>query len=105
MGRLERKLDLDLVSRIKARADGTLYVSRPDAAKPIKKIKPPRQGRSYRGARRNFDRIKGWPDATFAKSRPLARSINIPLNRSDKWPRAKSYAYAREIGPSSEPVR
>jgi hypothetical protein len=59
----------------------------------------------YRGARRNADRAKGWPEATFAKSRPLASPIFIPLNRSDRWPRAKSYTYAREISPSSEPVR
>lgn len=62
-------------------------------------------GLNYRGSRRNADRIKGWPEATFAKSRPLAPSKFIPLNRSQKWPRAKSYAHAREIGPSSEPVR
>jgi hypothetical protein len=73
---------------------------------PAKKIKKPRRdAATYRGARRNADRIKGWPSATFAKSRPLARSISIPLNRSDRWPRAKSYAHAREISPSSEPVR
>lgn len=59
----------------------------------------------YRGARRNADRVKGWPEATFAKSRPLARPRFIPLNRSQRWPRAKTYAYAREISPSSEPVR
>jgi hypothetical protein len=64
-----------------------------------------REASSYRGARRNADRIKGWPEATFAKSRPLARSRFIALNRSDKWPRAKNYRYAREISPSVEPVR
>jgi hypothetical protein len=65
----------------------------------------PRPAASYRGARRNADRIKGWPSATFAKSRPLAAPIWIELNRSAKWTRAKSYAYAREISPSTEPVR
>ena len=53
----------------------------------------------------NVDRIKGWPEATFAKSRPLASPRFIPLNRSLNWRRAKSYAHAREISPSSEPVR
>lgn len=67
--------------------------------------KSPRKASSYRGARRNADRIKGWPEATFAKSRPIAPSRFIPLNRSGKWPRAKSYAHAREIGPSAAVVR
>jgi hypothetical protein len=68
-------------------------------------MKTPRKASSYRGARRNADRVKGWREATFAKSRPLAHPINIPLNRSQKWRRAKSYAHAREIGPSAEMVR
>jgi hypothetical protein len=32
-------------------------------------------------------------------------SGSIELNRSPKWSRCKSYSYAREIGPSAEPVR
>lgn len=66
-----------------------------------------RQASDYRGARRNAGRIKGWPAATFAKSRPLASSFRpgALLNRSPNWPRAKSYAHAREIGPSAEHVR
>src|SRR6185312_14874549 len=55
---------------------------------------------SYRGARRNADRLKGWPNATFAKSRPLAPSKFIPLNRSKKWTTARSYRQAREMSPS-----
>jgi len=64
-----------------------------------------REASTYRGARRNADRIKGWPTATFAKSRPLAKPMLIPLNRSDRWPRAGSYEYARQISPSTEFVR
>jgi hypothetical protein len=29
----------------------------------------------------------------------------ISLNRSQNWPRAKSYAHAREISPSADVVR
>jgi hypothetical protein len=59
----------------------------------------PRDASTYRGARRNADRIKGWPEATFAKSRPLAPpfALGVPLNRSRNLPRAKTYAEAREI--------
>jgi hypothetical protein len=94
---LLRKLDLDLIERLK---NGVKH-----QPKPVRKVKPPREASSYRGARRNVDRSKGWPEATFAKQRPLAQSRLIPLNRSDRWPRAKTYRYAREISPSSEPVR
>lgn len=97
MGRLERKLDRDLLSRIKARPDGSLYVSRPDAVNSVKKVKPPRKAGSYRGARRNVDRVKGWPSATFAKSRPLARPGFMGLNRSQHLPRARTYAEAAKI--------
>ncbi len=95
---LLRKLDHDLIARIEASG-------RPEKPRRSTKKKAPRAADSYRGARRNDDRVKGWPSATFAKSRPLAHPIFIPLNRSDKWSRAKSYAYAREISPSAEPVR
>lgn len=29
----------------------------------------------------------------------------VPLNRSQRWPRAQSYQQAREQSPSAEPVR
>jgi hypothetical protein len=97
MGRLERKLDMSLVRRIKTRPDGTVYIPRAESSKALHKVKPPRQGKSYRGARRNDDREKGWPTATFAKTRPPAKSRGVPLNRSPSLPRAKTYAEAREI--------
>jgi hypothetical protein len=98
MGKLERKLDMSLVRRIKARPDGSLYIPRAES-NPVKKLKPPRAADDYRGARRNVDRIKGWPSATFAKSRPLAPTFafGVALNRSRKLPRAKTYVEAREI--------
>jgi hypothetical protein len=96
MGRLERKLDMSLVRRIKARPDGSLYIPRTEA-KPIHTVKPPRDASDYRGAQRNADRIKGWPSATFAKSRPLAPAFGAPLNRSQNLPHAKTYAKAAEI--------
>lgn len=95
-----RHLDTDLINRIEANGP---QGRKPAPAKPS--AKPPRDASTYRGLRRNADRIKGWPSAIFAKSRPLASSRFIPLNRSERWPRAKSYACARDISPSSEPVR
>lgn len=65
----------------------------------------PRNSDTYRGARRNADRVKGWPSATFAKSRPLARTRGVALSRSGKWTRAKTYQQAREMSPSSDAVR
>lgn len=55
----------------------------------------PRQAQTYRDPRRNADRAKGWPEATFAKTRPFATAVLIPLNRSRKWPHADSYVRAR----------
>jgi hypothetical protein len=96
--RLERHVDFDLAERILA--SGPIKRKQPP-----KTTKLPRAGKTYRAARRNDDRKRGWPEATFAKSRPLASHRFIPLNRSQNWPRANSYEHAREIGPSSEPVR
>lgn len=45
MGRLERKLNLDLIFKVQA---GTVH-----QPKPLKKVKPPRQASTYRGMRRN----------------------------------------------------
>lgn len=96
--RLERHVDWDLADRIAA--------SGPIKKQPrTKTSKTPRSAATYRGAQRNVDRIKGWPSATSDKRRPLARDRGVNLNRSDRWPRAKSYQHAREIGPSSEVVR
>ncbi len=69
-----------------------------------RKAKHPRAAATYRGARRNADRVKGWPEATFAKQRPLTASRYIPLNRSARWRHADSYAQAREMSPSARSV-
>lgn len=71
------------------------------------KKKTPRKAATYRGARRNATRetgaimVRRGPEA---KVRSLAPRT-ISLNRSQRWPRAKSYQHAREIGPSVEFVR
>jgi hypothetical protein len=97
MGRLERKLDMSLVRRIKTRPDGTVYIPRAEPTKSIHRVKPPRAAKSYRCAKRNADREKGWPSATFNKARPLAKSRGVDLNRSQNLPFARNYAEAREI--------
>lgn len=72
----------------------------------LPKKKKARPGYTYRGARRNEARTTG---AVMLRRGPEARGSayrgSIQLNRSRKWARAKSHANAREIGPSSEPVR
>lgn len=73
-------------------------------ASPTRKKKP-RAAWTYRGVWRNGQRALGWPSAAVVKKRPLAPPRYIALNRSSKWPRAKSYQHAREIGPSAEAVR
>ena len=47
MGRLERKLDIDLIAKIE---NGWKPHSNPE---PVKRLKPIRTADSYRGARRN----------------------------------------------------
>jgi hypothetical protein len=71
------------------------------------KKKGPRPASTYRGVRRNATRLTG---AVMERRGPEPRFISlapyrIPLNRSQNWPRANSYAHAREISPSTEPVR
>jgi hypothetical protein len=63
-----------------------------------------RKAETYRGARRNADRVKGWPEATFAKSRPQLDPIWIPLNRSKHLPFANTYERAREIAARKKDV-
>jgi len=95
---LLRKLDSDLIARIEASG-------RPEKPKKRPLLRKPRNGESYRGARRNATRATG---AVMLRLGPEPIESIAPaayLNRSDKWRRAKTYAYAREIGPSSEPVR
>lgn len=99
--RLLRNLDHDLIARI-------------EASGPVKKIAKVKADRlvsgvgrasgSYRGARRNAARGFVWEPAVRPKSYTHF-SYAIELNRSDRWPRATTYAYAREISPSARPVR
>lgn len=66
----------------------------------------PRPASTYRGARRNAVRKLGMN--LMQRHAPDPKETIAPaahLNRSDRWPRAKTYAYAREISPSTEPVR
>lgn len=76
-----------------------------EPSKPAKRRKTPRPANTYRqnGARSiaPHGRWRAAPD--IVKDRSFRGPIT--LNRSDRWPRAKTYAYAREISPSSEPVR
>jgi hypothetical protein len=77
-----------------------------DTAEPRQK-KTGRPAWSYRGARKKAEREQDaikrrhLPDVVFDGS----FDGSIELNRADRWSRAKDYSYAREIGPSKEPVR
>ena len=65
----------------------------------------PRPAWTYRGARRYAARKTGAVMLRHAPE-PIDGSAPAPeLNRSQHLVRAKSYAYAREISPSTEPVR
>ena len=75
MGRLERKLDEDLIDRMAAGWAPSLR----KAAK--KKAKPVRLAASYRAARRNAARGLVWPGVE-TKRRHLP---TVRLNRSKKW--------------------
>jgi hypothetical protein len=77
--------------------------------KPIPKPRKPngpRPAATYRGARRNATRATG---ALMPRRGPEPRFISlcryiIPLNRSQNHPRARSYAHARDLSPSTRPV-
>lgn len=100
---LLRKLDLDLIARMEASG-------RIERKQKAKRGKPPRDASKYRDARRNAQRGQVWRNS-FSASTIETVCLNgsfrgaVGLNRSSRWPRAKSYAHAREIGPSLEPVR
>lgn len=66
-----------------------------------------RDGSSYRGARRNATRKTGAVMQRSTQAKVLERPFrgSISLNRSQNRMPAKSYAHAREISPSTEPVR
>jgi hypothetical protein len=72
---------------------------------PKKKTKTPRPAETYRqnGARSIAPQGCWLAHPNVFRDRPHRTSI--ALNRSQNWPRARSYAHAREIGPSAEPVR
>ena len=96
---LLNKLDLDLIARMEANG-------RIERNPPAKRKIEPREGFTYRGARRNAARTDL---SLMQRHAPKLKEHIAPavyLNRSDKWPRARSYAYAREISPCPErPVR
>lgn len=85
---LLRKLDIDLINRIEASG-------RPEKPKKSERKKKPRPFESYR---QNGRRPKA-PVMDGSYRGPIF------LNRSQNWLRAKTYARAREISPSAEPVR
>jgi len=73
---------------------------------PKKKTKTPRAAETYRqnGAQAIAPQGRWRAPVKVFKDRGGYRGA-ILLNRADRWPRARSYAHAREISPSSEPVR
>ena len=98
-GTLLGKLDLDLIARIEANG-------RPQP--PAKKKGPrhtPRNRESYRAFRRNEARRTGAVMLRIGEEPIETIAPSAELNRSTNWVRARTYAYAREIGPSTELVR
>jgi len=71
-----------------------------------KKIKRlPRNGQSYRASRRNEAKRNKTKMIRLADDVREGDTPEVRLNRSENWPRAASYAYAREISKSKEPLR
>ena len=95
---LSRRLDIDLIARIEASG-------RIEKPKRTPRKRKPRNAASYREARR--DEARKTSAVMLRLGDDPIESIAPPalLNRSDKWPRAKTYDYAREISPSTEPLR
>lgn len=88
-----------------ATAHADPVIGHPDTEAPAKPKKEPRPAWSYRGARKKAAREE---KRAMLRHAPEAIEEVAPaayLNRSDKWVRANTYEYAREIGPSKEPVR
>jgi hypothetical protein len=72
---------------------------------PKKKSKTPRPAETYRQhGGQGIDPKGRWRSRREVFMERGFRGA-VTLNRSARWPRAKSYAHAREIGPSAEPVR
>lgn len=93
----ERHLDTDLIERIEASGAQGGNVSAPKKSR-----KPPRDGDTYR--QNGSHDISRWraPARVFLNH---SFSGRVGLNRSDRWTRARSYAQAREMSPSTEQVR
>lgn len=73
-----------------------------------RKAKTPRAANTYRGARRNAARGKVWMQSGYRFDVEVKEgwSPGAEIHRSDRWLRARSYVYAREISPCPErPVR
>jgi hypothetical protein len=73
-----------------------------------RKPKTPRPAVTYRAQRRSLARGRKWnpPMHRIGAEVQEGWSPSVELNRSDKWPRARTYSYAREISPFPErPVR
>ncbi|XUM21027.1 hypothetical protein ACRAVF_27065 [Bradyrhizobium oligotrophicum S58] len=97
---LHNCINSNLVEAVLARA-----VRKP-APKAIKFKRTPRSG-SYRAARRNEARRTKTLDV-MKRFAPEPKYLGAPaayLNRSENWPRAMTYAYAREIRDDGRPVR
>lgn len=77
MGRLERKLDIDLIAKIESGwKPGSM-------AEPLKRQKPVRQAATYRGARRQMAKItKHWDGITPTMK---ASYSAFRQNRSKHW--------------------
>ena len=78
MGKLERKLDEDLIDRMAA---GWTPSS---VTVPFKKQRSSREAGSYRGARRNAAKGTVWR-AVHASQVKVRRPPPVRLNRSEKW--------------------
>lgn len=75
MGRLERRLDLGLIARLKA---GIKF-----EAKPVKRVRAPKPAEDYRAARRNAARGLVWHGA---------RARYVPVQRCGKLYKQKASA-------------
>ena len=99
ISRMLRHVDANLVARIQEQGRIEKVAKKP-------KLRKPRNGQSYRAARRKEAREAAAPMVRLTEE-VIDGSFDgsIELNRSEKFSRAKDYSYAREIGPSKEPVR
>lgn len=94
----ERRLDADLIERILANGPQGGIRKRS-----IKTAKAPRPADSYRQNNRSGPRGR-W-GASLDDFKDGSFRGRISLNRSWRWRPASSYAAARELSPSSQPVR